>query len=112
MKKALIANGIITDVVESTDVFDVAEHPDIFWVNCPNKITSDGTWKYEDGKFLKVVLEDTYTSRVINRKVQYGSIEEQLAMMYDDMVNGTTTWKDHIAKIKSKTPRPGDLLNE
>ena len=31
----------------------------------------------------------------------YGSIGDQLDMQYRDLVNGTTEWKDHIAKVKS-----------
>ena len=37
----------------------------------------------------------------MKRKVEYGQIEEQLDMMYWDQVNGTTTWKDHVAAVKS-----------
>lgn len=40
-----------------------------------------------------------------NRKKAYGNIEEQLDMMYWDKVNGTTTWKDHVAKVKSDNPK-------
>ena len=36
----------------------------------------------------------------------YGSIADQLDMMYWDNVNGTTTWKDHIAQVKSDNPKP------
>jgi len=27
-------------------------------------------------------------------------------MQYWDLVNGTTTWKDHIAAVKAKYPKP------
>jgi len=40
------------------------------------------------------------------RKIAYGSIADQLDMQYWDNVNGTTTWKDHIAKVKSDNPKP------
>ena len=40
------------------------------------------------------------------RKNAYASIEDQLDMQYWDSVNGTTTWKDHIAKVKSDNPKP------
>jgi len=36
----------------------------------------------------------------------YGSWQEQLDMQYWDSVNGTTTWKDHIAQVKSDNPKP------
>ena len=41
----------------------------------------------------------------LNRKKAYGDIEEQLDMMYWDNVNSTTTWKDHVAKVKSDNPK-------
>ena len=40
------------------------------------------------------------------RQEAYGSIADQLDMQYWDSVNGTTTWKDHIAKVKSDNPKP------
>lgn len=40
------------------------------------------------------------------RQSAYGSIAEQLDMMYWDQVNGTTVWKDHVAKVKSDNPKP------
>ena len=36
----------------------------------------------------------------------YASIGDQLDMMYKDAVNGTTTWKDHVAAVKAKYPKP------
>ena len=41
-----------------------------------------------------------------NRQNAYASIADQLDMQYWDSVNGTTTWKDHIAKVKSDNPKP------
>ena len=40
------------------------------------------------------------------RKLAYKSIQEQLDMQYWDSVNGTTTWKDHIAQVKADNPKP------
>lgn len=40
------------------------------------------------------------------RKAAYGSIEDQLDMQYKDNINGTTTWKDHVAAVKSANPIP------
>jgi hypothetical protein len=40
------------------------------------------------------------------RREGYGNIEEQLDMQYWDSVNDTTTWKDHIAQVKSDNPKP------
>ena len=35
----------------------------------------------------------------------YPSIQEQLDMQYWDKVNGTTTWKDAVAQVKSDNPK-------
>ena len=40
------------------------------------------------------------------RKNAYASIADQLDMQYWDNVNGTTTWKEHIAKVKTDNPKP------
>ena len=40
------------------------------------------------------------------RQEAYGSITDQLDMQYWDAVNGTTTWKDHVAQVKSDNPKP------
>ena len=40
------------------------------------------------------------------RQQAYGSIAEQLDMQYWDLVNDTTTWKDHIAQVKADNPKP------
>lgn len=36
----------------------------------------------------------------------YASFGDQLDMQYKDAVNGTTTWKDHVAAVKAKYPKP------
>ncbi len=40
------------------------------------------------------------------RQEQYPDITEQLDMQYWDSVNGTTTWKDAITKVKNDNPKP------
>ena len=40
-----------------------------------------------------------------DRSSAYPSIQDQLDMMYHDQVNGTITWKDTIAGIKSSNPK-------
>ena len=36
----------------------------------------------------------------------YLPLAQQLDMQYWDSVNGTTTWKDHVAAVKAKYPKP------
>ena len=40
------------------------------------------------------------------RRAAYGDLGDQLDMQYHDNVNGTTTWKDHVAKVKTDNPIP------
>ena len=40
------------------------------------------------------------------RKQSYGDLGSQLDMQYHDNVDGTTTWKDHVASVKTANPIP------
>lgn len=42
----------------------------------------------------------------IIRQTEYPAIADQLDMIYWDQVNGTTTFKTAIAKVKSDNPKP------
>ena len=53
-------------------------------------------------------LQAEYDSKQYQRDRQYPSIQEQLDMQYWDAVNGTTTWKDAIAKVKTDNPKPAE----
>ena len=39
------------------------------------------------------------------RRAAYGSVESQLDMQYHDSKDGTTTWKNHVAKVKTDNPK-------
>tara|TARA_R110000824_G_C15042630_1_gene660563 strand:+ start:561 stop:869 length:309 start_codon:yes stop_codon:yes gene_type:complete len=40
-----------------------------------------------------------------DRILAYPSIGDQMDMQYKDLLNGTTTWKDAVAKVKSDNPK-------
>ena len=40
------------------------------------------------------------------RRASYGDLGDQLDMQYHDSVDGTSTWKDHVAKVKADNPIP------
>ena len=46
---------------------------------------------------------DSYKSK---RRAAFPSLQEQLDLQYWDQVNGTTKWKEAIAKVKSDNPKP------
>ena len=51
-------------------------------------------------------LQAEYDANQYQRDRQYPSIGDQLDMQYWDQLNGTTTWKDAIAKVKEDHPKP------
>ena len=80
------------------------DHSQITWHDSnPNNITSDQI----NAKIaeLKTAYDNAKYQRDRAEK-GYASIADQLDMQYWDAKNGTTTWKDHVAKVKSDFPKP------
>ena len=94
--------------------------------NAINKINPNAKFKYNDNdinsiewlsettpisasdieaKQLELQAEYDAKQYQRDREVAYPTIQEQLDMQYWDNVNGTTTWKDAIAKVKSDNPK-------
>ena len=57
----------------------------------------------ENQKMVEVQAD--YDAKQYQRDRVYPSIGDQLDMQYWDKVNGTTTWKDAVAKVKSDNPK-------
>ena len=51
-------------------------------------------------------LEERQNAVRATRRNAYGDIASQLDMQYHDSVDGTSTWKDHVAKVKTDNPIP------
>ena len=51
-------------------------------------------------------LSERQNSARAARKTAYGDLGDQLDMQYHDNVDGTTTWKDQVAKVKADNPIP------
>ena len=70
---------------------------------------NDGTTPIskEDIKTKIAELQTAYDEKQYqrDRATAYPTIQEQLDMQYWDNVNGTTTWKDAVAKVKSDNPK-------
>jgi len=65
----------------------------------------------KDGKEVTINITDVDADfakidYINKRHAQYPDWKTQMDMQYWDSVNGTTTWKDLIAKIKSDYPKP------
>ena len=42
------------------------------------------------------------------RRLAYPSVEEQFDLMYWDLIDGTTNWRDAISTVKYNFPKPED----
>ena len=51
-------------------------------------------------------LEERQNAARSARRSAYGDLGDQLDMQYHDSVDGTSTWKDHVAKVKTDNPIP------
>ena len=58
-----------------------------------------------EAKMVEVQAEYDANQYQRDRATAYPSIQDQLDMQYWDKVNGTTNWKDAIAKVKSDNPK-------
>ena len=76
-------------------------YPDVLVVEADGKAyVSSGVEKTVDAD--AVALKKVQ----LTRAAAYPSLQDQMDMQYWDAVNGTTTWKDAIAKVKSDNPKP------
>jgi len=51
-------------------------------------------------------LEERQNAVRATRRNAYGDLGSQLDMQYHDSIDGTTTWKDHVASVKTANPIP------
>ena len=59
-----------------------------------------------DAEAAAILYKEQRTGEAGTTDTIYASIGDQLDMQYKDAINGTTTWKDHIAAVKAKYPKP------
>ena len=103
-------NGMLSDFVDEADKFEIYEGAD---ANCKwMEVPDDATFEH---KMVNGVVihhtqqEDLRDEATVDRRNAYGGIDEQMDMMYKDQVNGTTTWKDHVANVKATTTKPSTI---
>jgi len=59
-----------------------------------------------DNEAAAILYQKQRTGEAGTTDTIYASIGDQLDMQYKDAINGTTTWKDHVAAVKAKYPKP------
>ena len=89
-------------------------------VGCNSKQLEDGTWVFDweekvgftpptDAE-IKTRADEFQTewdaqAYARDRALDYPSVGDQLDMQYHDQLDGTTTWQDAVAKVKSDNPK-------
>ena len=88
-------NAIVT--VSGTDI-DTCE---ITWHNGTTPIS------VADIEAKVAELQTAYDNNAYQRTraKEYPSLQDQMDLQYKDLLNGTTTWKDAIAKVKTDNPK-------
>ena len=78
-----------------------------------NKSVDGVVSEFSDADYAQVKIDlgnskwnDQQFGYIEARQLAYPSIGDQLDMQYHDAVDGTTTWKDAVAKVKSDNPKP------
>jgi len=96
--KAILKINPNAEVTIRGDDIDTCE---IIWLNGTTPIPKADI----EAKMVEVQAEYDANQYQRDRATAYPSIQEQLDMQYWDNVNGTTTWEDAIAKVKSDNPK-------
>lgn len=98
--KALIFEQKVVDV--AAQEFPVNKN--FIWIDAD--VDTEIGDSYDDvGKQFIKIPPKTLTNEE-KRRNEMPSAQEQLEMQYDDLINGTTTWRDAMAALYVKYPEP------
>lgn len=115
MKRALLhihEPGRICDIVDPGNEFEV--HENFSWVDVPDDTTPADRWDEENQTVIKwnPVADPTFVAHgyKVARGILYGSIGDQLDMLYREIqTTGTISadgpWATHIANVKATLPK-------
>ena len=90
--KAAIALG-------ANSMFSFSESEVVDWMDNENPPTNEAV----NAKITELKAE--YDANQYQRDRQYPTWQEQMDMQYHDQLDGTTTWKDAVAKVKADNPK-------
>ena len=84
--------------------------PSADWYIGPDQILvwRDAVVKKPDESVIQAKMAELkaeFTALQYQRDRTYPSWQEQMDMQYHDEIDGTTTWKDAVAKVKSDNPK-------
>tara|TARA_Y100001938_G_scaffold120275_1_gene166949 strand:+ start:34 stop:354 length:321 start_codon:yes stop_codon:yes gene_type:complete len=93
--------GIVVSIDDSKGAFDANGNPVSL-----DQSKIDSARATLDAEAAAILYRKQRTGEAGTTDTIYASIGDQLDMQYKDAVNGTTTWKDHVAAVKAKYPKP------
>ena len=93
--------GIVVSIDDSKGAFDANGNPVSL-----DQSKIDSARATLDAEAAAILYQKQRTGEAGTTDTIYASIGDQLDMQYKDAVNGTTTWKDHVAAVKAKYPKP------
>ena len=105
---------------EKTALAKIVADPQAWWTHAQNVESIDheaalasklSRWEgvFSNTKAERDAIQEAENNPTLTvaqkRRVAYGSVGDQLDMQYHDLVNGTTVWRDHVAKVKADNPK-------
>jgi hypothetical protein len=104
------ADAIAALVPESSFGISMNDYSSLYWQD-DNKVLPP-TEEEIKSKLNELIAEWEIEQYGRNRYLEYDSVEEQFALLWDDMDSGriagkeTSLWYAHIKEIKEKYPKP------
>lgn len=92
------------NIIVRMDFATKIDESKIDWYISDLKEQLENELKLRNSSFSQIL--NNKLSYQIQRKNEYPAIEQQLDMLYWDLINGTNNWLDNITEIKRKYPKP------
>ena len=106
MKKFRSKAFLNLNLLDSGDALKRSENGDLTIIKPDGSEETISDYSQIDQEAERLQAEYDALQYQRDRASQYPSIQDQLDMQYHDLVDGTTTWKDSIAKVKADNPKP------
>ena len=91
---------------------EMTEHNDYYVNDTTTVVNNPEAYLYDEVQVWKAEgnTPDPFVAPTLDykqkRAAEYPSVQDQLDMMFHDKLDGTTTWVDSIATVKTKHPKP------
>ena len=120
MKQILIdPNKVVTQIEAGSAEVAFPVHEDFRWIEVADDVEVVTGWVVNsDDSFTNPMVawdESPIGKRMAmieSRTKAYGSFGSQLDMIYQDQINGTTEWRDHITKVKTDIEKVDSIIDE